>query len=748
MLNKLRKGVMNDDASSLAASDHSSEAGESDASLQAHAMKKPRTFRITSISCRSLRNVDSSGNDPFVIIEFDGKEVRTEKISNAGANALFENLDLSMTVDKSSIRTKEMIVSVYDHNDVMSHVLIGSGTTTIAELLKYDSLQAVPFNVDLRYTDKKGKTALAGRLELAISLDKKPKGKMLRAVKKISAINAFKSGASSASPKEGTTLSPEDSFVKPRLIRVLSASCHELRSVDISGNDPFIVFDFDGQQMTTHHVANAGARADFGELSLCMLVEKASLREKELTVSVFDYNHMAAHTHIGSGTISIAQLVQCEAGQAVPFSVQLLCADRRKARGLAGRVDFVLLMEPKQSKPLISTKAAASTARKLSDMLAKPMQVVAAAATAAHPVPSILCIERIHCKELSNVEMFGKNDPFVLLQFNTQECRTAHISNAGDKAFFESLGLRFAITEAEIASTDMLVEVYDHNDVLPPVLIGSGTLSMTSLLPYKKSQEQELSVTLVKHSKGKSKVTGKVTVWVRLDSEGVSTSQPAGTSSREASKLAAASVAVAPSHDTNSATGTTASARRKTVMYNPLNAFQPTDSSVEVAEPECVDPVMEKIVNPKTIRFLRLECHNIKAPTTRSEAVAIATISFAGQRMKSACSTIQNGNYVQFDDLDLTMTVEKEALIEENVTLLLHQRVGNTDTLIGSGTSSMEALMQVDKGDVVRVSFELQRKDKKGKMGPGGGTAELYVVRGKAQNQNGTGSSTCCCLVS
>ncbi|CAE7539227.1 unnamed protein product, partial [Symbiodinium microadriaticum] len=493
---------------------------------------------------------------------------------------------------------------------------------------------------------------------------------MTKAVQKIRTLSAFKNAGASASAQQESTRPVEETITKPRVIRVMSASCYGLKSVLISGNAPFIVFEWENLQLRTHYVSKAGSGVDFGTLDLSMIVEKASIKEKEMTVSIYNHSDMTAPVLIGSGAISIAPLLKFEAGQAVPFALQLLAQDKRGAVTVTGHVNFELVMQPKDVKPLLSLVAVTSTARKLSDMVTKPVRAVVAAN--AQAIPAVLCVDKIDCTELSNVEVFGKNDPYVLLQFDSQ---------------------------ADIASKAMMVEVYHHNDVMAPVLIGSGALSLAQLLPFKNGQEKEFRLTLLKVSKGKSKVTGKITLSMNLSSEGAVTSVLIGTSAKEVAKLTAARVNVA-SNLRSSSDGPAGNSRTQS-MYNPLNAFQATDP-VDESEPQRVEIVTENLGKPKTVRFLRLDCKDLKIPVTKKSVNVIATIAFAGQLMRSAVVLSGLDADVLFEDMDMVMTVEKDVVAEERVMVSLHHRIGNTDTLIGSGSSSIATLLQLDKGDIAK----------------------------------------------
>lgn len=706
-----------DDEDESGASDHS--ADESEVKVLSltpqDIVSKPRTFRIVKITCRSLRSVYPTGNHPYVVIQFDDQEVKTAHILNGGAHPVFENLDLSMTVEKSAIQKKEMTVSAYVYNeDVAVHPIIGSGTVSIAEILKYDPKQDVPISVDLYWTDKKGNNILSGRLEVFVNLAKKPKTKVLKAVKKMATpLKVFKAaGAAALGRKEAEPLVEQQPMVKPRVIRIASANCYNLTGGE---TDPFLVFEFDGQEVKTHRLSHARSTAAFPGLDLSLVVEKASIKEKELAVILFDHNDLKAHTLIGRGSIPIASILKYEPGQEVPFTLQLLCQDKRGVVNASGNVDFILSMDPKD------TKNAPSNVRKFTNIMSKPMNAVVAAA-GPPPGPTLLRIDRISCADLVNIEIFGKNDVFVVLQLDNRECKTSVIENAGDSASFEKLGFRFGVSEIILQEKEMLIEVYDHHELVPSQLIGSAMLNLSSLLPFKKrGDEREFTVSLLR-TRGKSKMAGKVTLWMSLDSEGRPNSTEIGM--RRQTEGGAES----------------GKAQRRGSQYNPLLAFQGIDSTDAPDNTGEVD--VASFVKPKTIRFLRVDCRNLRMPNSKSGLNAYVTIDFAGQCRKSGCVE-SAGTDIVFEDVNEPMVVERDSLVDQEVNVSVTHVMGKTEALLGAGSTSISSVLQWAKGEVSKVVVELQWKDKKGKMCPAG-TAELYVVL-LAKNVD---ISCSCCVIS
>lgn len=284
-----------------------------------------RTLRIRKIACVNLANVEILGkNDPFVVLHLGDSEVKTFHIDNAGDKAIFDHLDLKMDIAEEALREQEMVVSVYDHNDLRSHVLIGTSAVSVNKVFTNRGRE-LQFNLDIYQTND-----LNIKLPLSNSKSKKCTGKVT-----IWLMLEY----------QDFGLTSSESF---RLLRVLNIACTQLVNVELLGkNDPFVSLQLGSVAVQTHHIDEAGQTAIFENLTLQMEVSEYALAHETMQLSVYDHNNIRSHTLIGSCSFPIASLLDYSGEERV-FSVEL----ERKGSGqsggkFAGKVELILFLEQK-----------------------------------------------------------------------------------------------------------------------------------------------------------------------------------------------------------------------------------------------------------------------------------------------------------------------------------------------------------------------------------------------------------------
>ena len=132
-------------------------------------------------------------------------------------------------------------------------------------------------------------------------------------------------------------------------------------------------------------------------------------------------------------------------------------------------------------------------------------------------VRGVLRVKRIKCTELKSVEMVGKNDPYVTLDFGTESCKTDPLDGAGGEALFDFLDFKFQVQEDLLKFENMTVKVFDKNSVRNDVLIGSSVFSLKNIL-LNANKKIETDISLIIHDE-KGKKSGCVTLYVHLDSD-------------------------------------------------------------------------------------------------------------------------------------------------------------------------------------------------------------------------------------
>ena len=108
-------------------------------------------------------------NDPFVTVQLgeNGLVSKTSTKSNAGSEATWDDVDLSIEGPKDSFVNDKLKVEVYDENTVRAHAFIGSANISVASLL-LQLTEEKEFS-KVRLVDKKGNKA--GTITLFITLE-------------------------------------------------------------------------------------------------------------------------------------------------------------------------------------------------------------------------------------------------------------------------------------------------------------------------------------------------------------------------------------------------------------------------------------------------------------------------------------------------------------------------------------------------------------------------------------------------
>ena len=89
------------------------------------------TLLITSIQAINLKNVEYIGPmDPYCKLKLGPWEVTTATLYNGGTDVTWNNLALSTEVTLETLVNEQLLLSVFDANDLRKDVVIGSTATT------------------------------------------------------------------------------------------------------------------------------------------------------------------------------------------------------------------------------------------------------------------------------------------------------------------------------------------------------------------------------------------------------------------------------------------------------------------------------------------------------------------------------------------------------------------------------------------------------------------------------------------
>jgi C2 domain len=311
-------------------------------------------------------------------------------------------------------------------------------------------------------------------------------------------------------------------------------------------NDVFVLLKFgDKWSARTTTIWEGGSDVSWSynesvDSSMKWTTSVSSLTSVMLDVSAMDDNKMTAAKLIGSGQQGIVlpasfrtSGVGAGAGAGVEVVVEVPLLDKVGGKP-SGSVSVTLMVtavpSSSSSPPLASGTASAAGAPSIhpstisapsSSSSAPPVALKRAESPtgAADSNPAVqafssgvLLIKRIKCSELKNVEMLGKNDPYVTLDFGTQNFKTEPLENVGSEALFDYLDIKFDVDEGVLKYENMTVKVFDKNSARNDVIIGSSSFSLKNFLT-KLDKEIDIPV-YIEDEKGKR--TGHITLYGQL----------------------------------------------------------------------------------------------------------------------------------------------------------------------------------------------------------------------------------------
>lgn len=94
-----------------------------------------------------------------------------------------------------------------------------------------------------------------------------------------------------------------------------------------------------------------------------------------------------------------------------------------------------------------------------------------------------LVVSYMECKRLKNVELFGKNDVYMVVEWYDKQYKTAVLNAAGQSAVYENL-ITLSPTENHVSTYEhkLTISVYDRNVIRSDELIGKAVIQLSDSL--------------------------------------------------------------------------------------------------------------------------------------------------------------------------------------------------------------------------------------------------------------------------
>eukprot|EP01031_Cornospumella_fuschlensis_P026043 gene26043-31445_t len=536
----------------------------------------PLTVRLSQVVANVRKNVEmmpGDSNDLYVITKVGKKWTHSTQVrANAGLHAEWKydrpNPEISFSTTCAELAALEWVIQVLDHNDSLSHSIIGENAMTltpeqVAEFAKSDVLSfKVPLidkskkpigEVDYTISSKAlpaeapaatpaaTTTTTAAAAPPANEVDEtKPVAKPAVEAKVNPADRPTMQKMPADDPKTAASAAPAAMGKVPELLKLVIEKIHVEGLVDTGGmfdkQDPSVYISVGNNGQETERIMDAGTKADFPERFEIALSGADYSKGITMEIEVSNMTKKKEKTHVGHASLVIKSVLPSLGS---PTSLKSsLVYKKGKEQGTISFTATLVEDTPQKSgaasdvpgkatQPAEEAKVNPADRPTMQKMPADDPKTAASAAPAAMgKVPELLklVIEKIHVEGLVDTGgMFDKQDPSVYISVGNNGQETERIMDAGTKADFPerfeialsgadySKGITMEIEVSNMTKKKEKTHVGHASLVIKSVLpsLGSPT-SLKSSLVYKKGKEQgtiSFTATLVEDTPQKSAST-------------------------------------------------------------------------------------------------------------------------------------------------------------------------------------------------------------------------------------------------
>jgi hypothetical protein len=462
----------------------SSSSSSSSSSKPAYDSKNFTTgvLKIDEIVYQDLPNVEVAGgkNDPFVEFTLINQLKKTDYIEEGGSTGSFPLVNISYDVTRDILDYESIKINVKDHNSyIRGDAFIGSTSFPLSFL--YDHINEENLEVPLPLYDKTGKKS-AGKLILKVSLIP-------------------------IEELQKNTLSTEQlkTFLKTFQngeLRINTARCLDLENTKKEKFFFRLALKDEKEgwkgESNTIDTSTTGIPI-FEHLNIRIPVSKSHFTDEVSNKFFVEFFHFTLaglkETLIGNGELSLSKVlttVDALNGKESSFLIDLAT----KKGTNVGKILFSFL--------LIDDKA-----------LAKENQPV--------NLPSSfkegkLKIVKIAGNGLANVELAGKQDPFIILEIPciSWKQETKVLDDIGVDCEWRNLELLTNdLTKEQLLNENILISVYEKNTILSNSLIGNNEIPLKVLIKELK-EESSYTFPIYNVKKKPNQVMGRITLFSML----------------------------------------------------------------------------------------------------------------------------------------------------------------------------------------------------------------------------------------
>ena len=435
-------------------------------------------LKLQSVRVTDLINREIMGNqNAYCMVELPTNEWnrRTSTLNAKKNMILWDKLDYTIDIAEvlservRNASTFKLKVKIYDENTLRKDVLLGIVDVQLDRYLT--EYCDTPFEVLCDIYDDRDPSKVTGHVTLQF--------------------NFLEHDASDISAIKLKDLIPKDT--ERGVITVIYAKVTNLKNTELIGkNDPYLVLKMNGSVDKTKPLPNTGAAVIWDKLEYIYDLnynELISEDNNDIIVETWDDNTIRSDLLVGTAKVSCTRAWQ-HLFEETEIVTDILDKKNKIVGQLFLRVICSIFTATQKSFPIGLDKG-------------------------------VLHIHRIRATELKNVEILGKQDPFIVINYdNSFEYKTSAQQSSGNEAIFDYLDAKIPINVSDLGSKLIQFTAMDENMFLSNKSIGKGTCRLNNIIELNKEETMTIVLKNDTHD-----VTGKLIMYCRFEEITLETSR-------------------------------------------------------------------------------------------------------------------------------------------------------------------------------------------------------------------------------
>jgi C2 domain len=269
----------------------------------------------------------------------------------------------------------------------------------------------------------------------------------------------------------------------PYIVSITRIICKDLKNVDMGSvswsgfqagsNDPYVKLTYGSWFDKTEHQEDAGADAEWDNLTISFKSTESTIRKNELKIEVYDYNSTLSHAFIGEAQLSLDPLIDAVA-QEKNFLFSLIDKKKKRAGQVTLYVNLHIDYEAVQGKKK-ADRMRVTLEQEAVDYQMRDCKIF----------DGFFLVWKVVCEDLFKLEAIEKSDPFVEIQFGSKSEKTPEQKGAGrlfcylhlfsfpelksshvfaSNALWDDLNYRFDADETAMRMDFLDIRAYNYRD--------------------------------------------------------------------------------------------------------------------------------------------------------------------------------------------------------------------------------------------------------------------------------------------